>query len=59
MNFNVLVKLGETLVGLFWQSCEVKKFVVLLLEKYSKSTDNDIDDAAVALVRAKLLVNCD
>ena len=59
MNFNVLVKLGETLVGLFWQSCEVKKFVVVLLEKYSKSTDNDIDDAAVALVRTKLLVNCD
>lgn len=59
MNFNVLVKLGETLLGLFWQSCEVKKFVVLLLEKYAKSTDNDIDDSAVALVRAKLLVNCD
>lgn len=59
MNFNVLVKLGETLLSLFWQSCEVKKFVILLLEKYANSTDNDIDDAAVALVRAKLLVNCD
>lgn len=58
MNFNVLVKIGETLVSLFWQSCEVKQFVVLLLEKYSNSTDNDIDDAAVALVRTKLLKNC-
>ena len=58
MNFNVLIKIGETLLGLFWQSCEVKEFVVMLLEKYSKSTDNDIDDAAVALVRTKLLKNC-
>jgi hypothetical protein len=58
MNWNVFLKLGESLVGMFWQSCEVKKFVVHLLEKYAKSTDNDIDDMAVTLVRTKLLVNC-
>jgi hypothetical protein len=58
MNFNVLVKLGESLVGMFWESCEVKKFVVHLLEKYSKSTDNDVDDMVVNLVRTKLLKNC-
>lgn len=58
MNFNVLVKLGETLVEMFWKSCEVKKFVIHLLEKYARSTDNDIDDLAVNLVRTKLLVNC-
>jgi len=58
MNFNVLVKLGESLVEMFWQSCEVKRFVVHLLEKYAKSTDNDIDDIAVNLVRTKLLNNC-
>jgi hypothetical protein len=58
MNMNVLVKLGETLVGMFWQSCEVKRFVVHLLEKYAKSTDNDIDNMAVELVRSKLLTNC-
>jgi hypothetical protein len=58
MNFNVLVKFGESLVGMFWESCEVKKFVVHLLEKYSKSTDNDVDDMVVNLVRAKLLKNC-
>jgi hypothetical protein len=58
MNFNVLVKLGESLVEMFWKSCEVKKFVVHLLEKYSKSTDNDIDDMVVGLVRTKLLNNC-
>ena len=55
---NVLLKLGETLVGMFWQSCEVKRFVVQLLEKYASSTDNDIDNLAVQLVRTKLLVNC-
>ncbi len=58
MNMNVLLKLGETLVGMFWQSCEVKRFVVQLLEKYAASTDNDIDNLAVQLVRTKLLVNC-
>jgi hypothetical protein len=58
MNFNVLVKLGESLVEMFWKSCEVKRFVVHLLEKYAKSTDNDIDDMAVNLVRTKLLNNC-
>jgi hypothetical protein len=58
MNFNVLVKLGESLVEMFWKSCEVKRFVVHLLEKYAKSTDNNIDDMAVTLVRTKLLNNC-
>jgi hypothetical protein len=58
MNWNVLVKLGESLVGMFWQSCEVKRFVVTLLERYAKSTDNDIDNMVVELVRTKLLTNC-
>jgi hypothetical protein len=58
MNWNVLVKFGEAFVEMFWKSCEVKRFVVHLLEKYSKSTDNDIDDMVVGLVRTKLLNNC-
>ena len=58
MNWNILVKFGETLVEMFWKSCEVKRFVVHLLEKYAKSTDNDIDDMAVNLIRTKLLNNC-
>jgi hypothetical protein len=58
MKFNVLIKLGENLVEMFWESCEVKRFVVRLLEKYAKSTDNDIDDVAVNLVKTKLLNNC-
>jgi hypothetical protein len=58
MNWNILVKLGESLVEMFWQSCEVKKFVVHLLEKYASSTDNDVDNMLVNLVKAKLLKNC-
>ena len=59
MNANVLAKFGQKLVEMFWQSCDVKRFVVHLLEKYSKSTDNDIDDTVVALVRTKLLKGCE
>ncbi len=58
MNMNVLAKLGQSLVEMFWQSCEVKRFVVHLLEKYAASTDNDIDNMVVDLVRTKLLTNC-
>jgi hypothetical protein len=58
MNWNVLVKLGESLVEMFWKSCEVKRFVIHLLEKYSNSTDNDIDDMVVNIVRIKLLKDC-
>jgi hypothetical protein len=43
---------------MFWKSCEVKGFVVHLLEKYAKSTDNDVDDMVVGLVKAKLLAEC-
>jgi len=55
---NVLLVIGEKLVLTFWQSCEAKKFVVHLLEKYVTSTDNDVDDVVVQLVKTKLLVNC-
>jgi hypothetical protein len=58
MNFNILVKFGEALVEMFWQSCEVKRFVIHLLYKYTKTTDNDIDDMVVDLIRTKLLKNC-
>ena len=38
----------------FLSSTSVKKLVVDLLEAYSRSTDNTIDDDAVALVRKNL-----
>jgi hypothetical protein len=55
MKFNVLLLAAEKVINHFWQSREVKEFVVQLLEKYSKSTDNDIDDLLVNLIRSKLL----
>jgi hypothetical protein len=58
MNWNIPLKVAESLVEMFWKSCEVKGFVVHLLEKYAKSTDNDVDDMVVALVKTKLLVEC-
>lgn len=58
MNLNILLKGGEVVVGWFWKSCEVKSFVIHLLEKYAKSTDNDVDDQLVDLVRAALLKGC-
>lgn len=39
-------------------SCQVKKLVVELLERYVKSTDNDVDDLIAATVKAALLKDC-
>jgi hypothetical protein len=58
MNWNIPLKVAESLVEMFWKSCEVKGFVVHLLERYAKSTDNDIDDKLVELVKTTLLKNC-
>tara|TARA_R100000353_G_C6375603_1_gene160373 strand:+ start:160 stop:318 length:159 start_codon:yes stop_codon:yes gene_type:complete len=38
----------------FLQSDSVKKLVIQLLEAYSKSTDNTIDDKAVELIKKNL-----
>jgi hypothetical protein len=39
----------------FIASREVKQLVVDILSKYAKTTDNDVDDALVNIVRTKLL----
>jgi len=39
----------------FIQSRAVKKLVVDLLEALAKRTDNQLDDQAVAVIKAKLL----
>ena len=39
-------------------SCQVKKLVVELIEKYAKTTDNDIDDVIASTVRVALLKEC-
>jgi hypothetical protein len=58
MSWNLPLKAAEVFVEWFWKSCEVKGFVVHLLERYSRSTDTDIDDMVVGIVREKLLKGC-
>jgi hypothetical protein len=53
-----LVEVVRPLILAAMNSCHTKKLVCELLDRYAKSTDNDIDDMAVNLVRTKLLNNC-
>lgn len=39
-------------------SCAVKKLVVDLIDRYVKTTDNDIDDVLASTVRVALLRDC-
>lgn len=55
MGYNLFLSLAQKVVEYCWQSREVKELVVTLLAKYSASTDNDVDDLVVNLVRTKLL----
>jgi hypothetical protein len=55
MAFNVVLALAQRVVTHFWESREVKELVVSLLDRYAKSTDNDVDDILVNVVRGKLL----
>lgn len=52
---NFFIDLGKKILEVFLNDPAVKEFVVHLLEEYAKKTDNGIDDAAVALIREKLL----
>ena len=39
-------------------SCQTKKLVCELIDRYVKTTDNDIDDVLAATVRTALLRDC-
>lgn len=54
-SWNLVLVAAEKVVDFFWKSRDVKEFVVHLLERYAKSTDTDIDNMVVDLVRTKLL----
>jgi hypothetical protein len=51
----IFLGVAEKIVQHFMNSREVKEFVVQLLERYAKNTDNDIDDMIVAMVKKALL----
>lgn len=52
---SAFVKLVKPVLIAFLESEAVKNLVVDLLDRYAKSTSNDIDDVVVGLVRSKLL----
>jgi hypothetical protein len=53
-----LVNLLKPILVQFLNSCQVKKLVVDLIDRYVKTTDNDIDDVIAYTVRVALLKNC-
>ena len=54
----VLVEVVKPLLIATLKSCHTKRLVVELLERYVKTTDNDIDDLISNTVRTALLKNC-
>ena len=50
-----MITLIKPILFTFLTSTSVKKLVVDLLSAYAKSTDNTLDDAAVAMVKNSLL----
>jgi hypothetical protein len=50
-----MITLIKPILLTFLTSTSVKKLVVDLLSAYAKSTDNTLDDAAVAMVKNSLL----
>ena len=53
-----VVNLLKPILVQFLNSCQVKKLVVDLIDRYVKTTDNDIDDVIASTVRVTLLKNC-
>jgi len=53
-----LVELVKPIIFAALNSCHTKRLVVELLERYVKTTDNDIDNVIAASVRTALLKNC-
>jgi hypothetical protein len=55
---NPLVSLVKPFLLLAINSCAAKKLVCDILDRYVKSTDNDIDDVIAATVRTALMKGC-
>ena len=51
---SVVLAFARPIVVWAFNSPQVKSLVVELLEKYAKTTDNSIDDAIVAAVKAAI-----
>lgn len=53
-----LVEIVKPLIFAAMNSCHTKKLVCELLDRYVKTTDNDIDDLISNSVKTALLKNC-
>ena len=53
-----LVELVKPIIFAALNSCHTKRLVVELLERYVKTTDNDIDDVIAVTVKTALLKEC-
>jgi hypothetical protein len=53
-----LVEIVKPLLLAAMNSCHTKRLVVELLERYVRTTDNDIDDLLASSVRTALLREC-
>jgi hypothetical protein len=53
-----LVEIVKPLLLAAMNSCHTKRLVVELLERYVRTTDNDIDDLLAGSVRTALLREC-
>jgi hypothetical protein len=56
---SIMILLIKPILFSFLNSKGVRQLVVDLLEAYAKSTDNTIDDAAVALVKSNIFPSND
>ena len=54
----VLVEVVKPLLLAAMNSCHTKRLVCELLDRYAKTTDNDIDDVIAGTVRTALLRDC-
>lgn len=53
-----LVELVKPLLVAALNSCHTKRLVCDLLDRYVKTTDNDIDDVIATTVRTALMKGC-
>ena len=53
-----LVEVVKPLIIAAMNSCHTKRLVAELLDRYVKTTDNDIDDLLAGSVKTALLKNC-
>ncbi len=53
-----IVEVLRPVLFAFLGSCHTKRLVCDLLDRYVKSTDNDVDDLISSTVRTALMKNC-